>query len=216
MSGDLISVIDCEVGNIGSVVNILRHIGCRAKVINKPDEILKSEKLIFPGVGHWDSGADRLQETGLKPAIQKAVSAGTPFMGICLGMQLLFKHSEEGEKEGLGLVPGKVKRFNFSQLPNQIEGGRQKLRVPHMGWNTVKVCRNDEPILAGLQEPMEFYFVHSYHASDVPMDHQLLTCHYGYEFVSGVNFKNVWGFQFHPEKSHKFGMKLLKNFAGIG
>jgi len=209
-----ISIIDCGMGNLGSVVNIIEHIGHETTIISSPKEVLDAEKLIFPGVGHWDKGVERLINSGLKPAILKAVDAGTPLMGICLGMQLLFSHSEEGENKGLGLIPGRIKRFDFSRLPEELTQGRHKLRVPHMGWNAVTSCRINDPMLAGLDDDVSFYFVHSYHSSDVPSECQLLTCHYGYDFVCGVNQDNVWGFQFHPEKSHKFGMQLLKNFAG--
>lgn len=209
----MISIIDCHMGNIGSVINILKNIGYEAQVVTTAEEINQAEKLILPGVGHWSSGVEKLQANGLKPAILQAVNAGTPLMGICLGMQLLFSSSEEGEHEGLGLIPGAIKRFNFSHLPEQLTQGRHKLRVPHMGWNAVTPCRLSDPMLAGLDDDMNFYFVHSYHASDVPAECQLLTSNYGYDFVCGVNKGNVWGFQFHPEKSHKFGMQLLKNFA---
>ena len=211
----MLAVIDCGMGNIGSVVNILKHIGSEARVITTPNQVLKADKLILPGVGHWDNGVEKLHTSGLKPAILQSVRAGVPLIGICLGMQLLFSHSGEGECEGLGLIPGMVKRFNFGHLPEQLTQGRHKLRVPHMGWNAVRPCRIDDPMLTGLDEDMNFYFVHSYHACDVPIECQLLTCHYGYDFVCGVNQGNVWGFQFHPEKSHRFGMQLLKNFAGL-
>ncbi|HAS6349104.1 TPA: imidazole glycerol phosphate synthase subunit HisH [Vibrio vulnificus] len=213
----MISIIDCQMGNIGSVVNIIKHIGHKVQVISTKEEILQAEKLIFPGVGHWDNGVKKLNESGLKPAILEAVNERkTPLMGICLGMQLLFKTSDEGEQEGLGLVPGHVKKFNFSGVSPELLTGSGRLRIPHMGWNVVQPCRAQAPILNGLKELDEetrFYFVHSYHASDVPAEYQLLTCHYGHDFVCAVNKDNVWGVQFHPEKSHKFGMQLLKNFA---
>lgn len=213
----MISVIDCQMGNIGSVVNIIKHIGYKAEVINTKEEVLRAEKLIFPGVGHWDNGVNKLNESGLKPAILEAVNEREiPFMGICLGMQLLFKGSDEGDKEGLGLVPGYVRKFDFSRLPKELLKGAERLRVPHMGWNEVRGGKERNSMLSGLElidDEIRFYFVHSYHATDVPDEYQLLTCHYGYEFVCAVNKDNVWGFQFHPEKSHKFGMQLLKNFA---
>ena len=204
-------------GNIGSVVNIIKHIGHKVQVISTREEVLAAEKLIFPGVGHWDNGVKKLNESGLKAAIIEAVTERqTPLMGICLGMQLLFKTSDEGEKEGLGFVPGHVKKFNFSGVSADLLTGPGRLRIPHMGWNAVKPCKVHSPILNGLKgldDETRFYFVHSYHASDVPEEYQLLTSHYGDDFVCAVNKDNVWGFQFHPEKSHKFGMQLLKNFA---
>lgn len=211
----MISIIDCQMGNIGSVVNIIEYIGHKANVVTTPEEIMAAEKLIFPGVGHWDAGAAKLNESGLKPAILSAVAKGTPLMGICLGMQLLFGESEEGNTQGLNLIPGRIIRFDFSGLPDEMKVGKHKLRVPHMGWNKTQPMQSDSPLLKDLSEDMSFYFVHSFHASDVPSEMQLLQCHYGYGFTCGVNRENVWGFQFHPEKSHKFGMQLMNNFAEL-
>lgn len=210
----MISIIDCHMGNIGSIVNIINHIGFDAKVVTEAEEILDAEKLLLPGVGHWDNGVEKINSSGMKPAILQAVNEkNTPLLGICLGMQLLFKSSEEGEKEGLNLVPGCIKKFDFSSLPSELKKGRNSLRIPHMGWNSVYPCRIDSPILSSFDEEMSFYFVHSFHAANVPEEYQLLRCHYGYDFVCAVNKKNIWGFQFHPEKSHKFGMQLLRTFA---
>ncbi|EKO3781213.1 imidazole glycerol phosphate synthase subunit HisH [Vibrio metschnikovii] len=213
----MISILDCQMGNIGSVVNIIKHIGHPVQVISTKEEVLQAEKIIFPGVGHWDNGVRKLNESGLKSALLEAVNERkTPLMGICLGMQLLFKTSDEGDKEGLGIVPGHVKKFDFRGLSTELLTGAGRLRIPHMGWNVVMPCREKEVLWTGLQElddETRFYFVHSFHASDVPEEYQLLTCHYGRDFVCAVNKDNVWGFQFHPEKSHKFGMQLLKNFA---
>lgn len=213
----MISIIDCQMGNIGSVVNIIKHIGHPVQVISTKEEVLQAKKIIFPGVGHWINGVKKLNESGLKPAILEVVNERKiPLMGICLGMQLLFKTSDEGDKDGLGLVQGHIKKFDFSGLSAELSTGPSRLRIPHMGWNVVRPCREKEILLAGLQDlgdETRFYFVHSFHASDVPEEYQLLTCHYGYEFVCAVNKDNIWGVQFHPEKSHKFGMQLLKNFA---
>lgn len=210
----MISIIDCHMGNIGSIVNIIKHIGFEAKIITNADEVLDAEKLILPGVGHWDNGIEKIHSSGLKSAILSAVNEkNIPLLGICLGMQLLFKTSEEGDKEALNLIPGRIKKFDFSSLPKEINQGKHRLRIPHMGWNDVYPCHSNDPILSSLDEEMSFYFVHSFHAADVPEEYQLLKCHYGYDFICAVNKKNVWGFQFHPEKSHKFGMQLLKNFV---
>lgn len=212
----MISIIDCQMGNIGSIVNIIKNIGCEAKVISTPEEILEAKKLIFPGVGHWDNGVEMLNKSGLRPAILKAINElNIPFMGICLGMQLLFESSDEGLKAGLGLIPGHVKKFDFNDLHHDFLSGSNRLRIPHMGWNDVKASEKIDEVFNFRGEDLSFYFVHSYHVSNVPKDYQLLVCHYGYDFVCGVNKNNVWGFQFHPEKSHKFGMQLFKKFAGI-
>ncbi|ODS09941.1 imidazole glycerol phosphate synthase subunit HisH [Vibrio scophthalmi] len=208
-----VSIIDCQMGNIGSIVNIIRYIGFDVDVINSPEDILKADKLIFPGVGHWNNGVQQLEESGLKPAILEAVNnKKTPFLGICLGMQLLFDTSEEGDKSGLGIVPGKVVKFDFGMLEIKERTGAKKLRIPHMGWNDVTLVGDDNLVRQSLSPELSYYFVHSFHASSVPKEYQLMTCHYGYDFVCAVNKENVWGFQFHPEKSHKFGMELLSYF----
>lgn len=206
-----ISVIDCEMGNIGSVVNIIKHIGYEAEIVSTKEQILKAKKLIFPGVGHWSNGVEKLNKAGVRDAIIEAYTRGTPIMGICLGMQLLFEGSEEGAESGLGLIPANIQRFNIPDVCKDRFG--RKLRVPHMGWNTTSACDSDASILEGLVgDDVRFYFVHSFHAVDVPREYQLLTSTYGYPFVCGVRNNNAYGFQFHPEKSHRFGMQLIKNF----
>ncbi|WP_335903755.1 imidazole glycerol phosphate synthase subunit HisH [Shewanella algae] len=208
----MISVIDCQMGNIGSVVNIIKHIGHDVKIITSAEEVLAAEKLIFPGVGHWNNGVANLNTSGLKPALYEAVlEKKTPILGICLGMQLLFKESEEGDQEALDLIPGSITRFRFDESHQDPINPERKLRIPHMGWNVVNPV-HQHPIFSDWADESRFYFVHSYHANHVPPENQLMTCHYGYEFVCAVHKENIWGVQFHPEKSHKFGMRLLKNF----
>lgn len=206
----LISIVDCQMGNIGSIKNIIEHIGHQANIISTPAEILTAEKLVFPGVGHWDNGASKLEELNLKSALIEAVNEKqTPMLGICLGMQLLFSESQEGMKTGLALIPGNIKKFDFTKI--STNKAQKKLRIPHMGWNRVKPIQQDS-ILQNLECDARFYFVHSFHADNVPEENQLLSCHYGYDFVCTVRKQNIWGVQFHPEKSHKYGMQLFKNF----
>lgn len=207
----MISVIDCGMGNIGSVVNILKHIGAQVEVISSSEEVLKATKLLFPGVGHWDNGVAKLNQSGLREALNIAVLENkTPILGICLGMQLLFKSSEEGQQEGLGWIPGKISKFDFKKINSLLND--KKLRIPHMGWNIITPCI-EHSIFNNFSNDPRFYFVHSFHASGVPNENKLMTSQYGYEFVCAVHKDNIWGVQFHPEKSHKFGMTLLKNFV---
>ncbi|TMS60473.1 imidazole glycerol phosphate synthase subunit HisH [Pseudoalteromonas sp. S3173] len=207
----MISIVDYGVGNLGSVKNMLKHLNIKTEIISKPEQIETAEKIILPGVGSWDNGVTKLRESGLVSVLNKRVITDkVPVLGICLGMQILLDSSEEGELEGLGWVPGKVTKFNFS-LEQQTAN---KLRIPHMGWNITH--NKKQSVLTPLvDEETRFYFVHSYHAVVDNQEHALMTCNYGYEFTCAINKDNIWGVQFHPEKSHKFGMALMKSFAEL-
>jgi len=202
----MIVIVDIGMGNLGSIQNMFKRIKVDALVSSDPSKIDKASKLILPGVGAFDNAILSLQERGLIDVLnQKVVKEGTPILGICLGMQLLGRESEEGALKGLAWIDAKTVRFRMNS---------NGLKIPHMGWNTVEVQGSPE-IFAGIDEP-RFYFVHSYHlVCSTPSD-VLTTTHYGYDFVSSVHHGNIWGTQFHPEKSHKFGMKLFSNFAGLG
>jgi glutamine amidotransferase len=205
----LISIVDYGVGNLGSVINMLKHLSIEAEIISTAAQIKKADKIILPGVGSWDNGVSKLIESGLIEALdERVILDKIPVLGICLGMQILLDSSEEGELSGLGWISGKVRKFDFS--PKQIE--QQKLRIPHMGWNIVnnKKVATLTPLS---KEEIRYYFVHSYHAVVDNDEDALMTCNYGYEFVCAINKGNIWGVQFHPEKSHKFGMALMKLFA---
>lgn len=199
-----VSIVDYGLGNLGSVVNMLRRVGARPQLVSSPEQVLQSERLLLPGVGAFDAGMRLLQEADLIPAIRRFGESGRPLLGICLGMQLLLDSSEEGEEQGLSLIPGRSLRFSNAT----------DLRVPHMGWNLVERTRDDS-LVADLPEESRFYFVHSYRV--VPRDsaHVLATTHYGTEFASMVRSGNVMGAQFHPEKSHDFGKRVLKNFSEL-
>lgn len=205
-----VTVAHLGIGNMGSVVNMLRHLGHTARISSDPEEIAAADKVVLPGVGHWETAVRRMDELGMREALQDVVSRGVPTLGICLGMQLLLEASEEGAGAGLGFVPGKVVRFRET-----MDTKGQALRVPHMGWNVVHPAAAEDPITSRLEPESRFYFVHSYHADSVPLESVLLTATYGYEFVCGVRHDNVWGFQFHPEKSHHFGMALMRAFAEV-
>lgn len=200
----MIAVVDYGLGNLGSILNMLRVIGQRVEIVSAPMELAKADKLILPGVGAFDAGMIRLQESGLAELLVQLVTEDhKPLLGICLGMQMLGRSSEEGQLPGLNLIPFECKRFSFIEA---------SLKIPHMGWDIVNVAR-ESPLVAGLSDGERYYFVHSYHAVCDSPENVLMTCDYGYEFAAAVMSDNVYGVQFHPEKSHDFGMKLLKNFA---
>lgn len=203
----MVGVIDYGVCNVGSIMNMLKKIGTEATVISTPEELKKAGKLVLPGVGSFDHGMNSLEERGLAESLKEVARQGTPILGICLGMQLLGLSSEEGEKGGLALTPVTYRRFHN---PIDHDTGK-KLKVPHMGWNMAEVV-NESPLSEGIPFPQRYYFVHSYHAA-CERKYSVLSCNYGYEFTAAVRNENVYGVQFHPEKSHHFGLRILKNFV---
>lgn len=204
----MIVIVDYGLGNLGSVLNMLKKVRAEAVVSSDPAVICEASKLILPGVGSFDSGMRNLGNRGLIPVLEERVLRhGTPILGLCLGMQLFTKRSEEGEIPGLGWIDAETVRFNF-------DSATEKLRVPHMGWNTVEIVRAHGIYKDMFEEP-RFYFVHSYHVKSSDPSIVLTTTRFGYDFTSSVAKENVVGVQFHPEKSHKYGMKVLKNFAEV-
>ncbi len=203
----MIVIVDYRMGNLGSIANMLKRIGASAEVSSDPGRIAAAEKLILPGVGSFDNGMNNLEELGLVDVLaESALKRKVPVLGICLGMQLMTSRSEEGVLPGLGWIGASTVRFRPAD---------PRLKVPHMGWNVI-AQRKDSPLLAGMEGEQRFYFVHSYHVVCEEAADVLATTFYGEDFVSAFERDNVRGVQFHPEKSHKFGMRLLKNFAGIG
>jgi glutamine amidotransferase len=200
----MITIVDCGLGNIASVVNMVRKCGGTAKVSNKRDEILSASKIILPGVGAFDHGITQLKAFDMFLAIQEKAILETPILGICLGMQLLAKRSEEGLLNGLGLIDAEFKRFAFET--------KSSLRIPHVGWNHVRVIK-DNPLIPNDGSEQRFYFTHSYHAVCKQEAEVLAETEYGYSFTSVYCRKNIFGVQFHPEKSHRFGMALIKRFV---
>ncbi len=201
----MITIIDYKTGNLGSIQNILKRIGEQSVITSDKDEIDGAIKLILPGVGAFDTGMRNLNELGLVDILSKKVLVDKiPVLGICLGMQLLSNGSEEGSIRGLGWINGETVRFNFK---NSVE-----YKIPHMGWNFIKQHKESR-LFTGMYPEARFYFVHSYYfkAND-PVD-VLTSTGYEKEFTSSVEKGNILGVQFHPEKSHKFGIKLLKNFV---
>ena len=201
----MIVILDYDMGNVGSIHNMLKKIGNDDVCISRnPKVIVNADKLILPGVGAYDMGMTKLNEYGLIDLIKLHVEQKKALLGICLGMQLLGRRSEEGKLAGLGIVPFDCVRFSFS-----MDVG---LRIPHMGWDRVTYAK-DDPILRDLIGQQRYYFVHSYHSICDSKKDVLMFCDYGYPFAAAVRFGNIYGFQFHPEKSHHYGMALLKNFV---
>lgn len=199
-----VSIVDYGLGNLGSVVNMFKRIGTEVRTISSPDDVASSDRVLLPGIGAFDHGMAALSSGGWDGALRDFAASGKPLMGICLGMQLLLDSSEEGTLGGLGLIPGTSKRF-------PTESG---LRIPHMGWNSISATHPDS-LTAGVETGSRFYFVHSYHVVTAQPEHVLAATDYGVTFTSMVRSGNVMGAQYHPEKSHAFGMTVLKNFAEL-
>ncbi len=202
----MISIIDYGMGNLGSISNMIKMVGGKSRLTSLREEVLNSEKVLLPGVGSFDQAMRNLEELKLIEPIKEIAMKGVPIMGICLGMQLLANSSEEGVLPGLGLIKGRVLSF----------GENRGLKIPHMGWNLVDYNSNC-PLFKDFDqfEETRFYFVHSYYFKCDFIENIAATTNYGFEFTSAVNNNNVMGAQFHPEKSHKFGMKMIKNLIDL-
>lgn len=202
----MIAIVDYGMGNLGSISNMLKKIGASSKVSCDAGEIADADGLILPGVGAFDNGMQNLADRGLIDILNKEVLVRKkPILGICLGMQLVTRRSEEGTLGGLGWLAAETVRFRF-------DGADTRLRIPHMGWNTISIVGNG-PLLDSLSDDSRFYFVHSYHVKCSNQNDVLARTHHGIDFTSSFQNGNVMGVQFHPEKSRKYGMQLLKNFA---
>jgi imidazole glycerol-phosphate synthase subunit HisH len=200
----MITIVDYRMGNLGSISNMLKKIGQEAQITADPALIAKADKLVLPGVGAFDAGMDNLERSGLIPLLNRRVLEDrVPTLGICLGMQLMTRRSEEGAHAGLGWIDAEALCFRPANAA---------LKVPHMGWNRVMPAR-PSALTDELPEEPRFYFVHSFYVRCYDSADVLLTTPFGEPFASAFQHGNVWGVQFHPEKSHKFGMALLRNFA---
>ena len=204
----MITVVDYGMGNLRSVQKALELFYPDVKISSSPQGILASDKLVLPGVGAFDKAMEELKERNLAEAIVKFIEKGRPFLGVCLGLQLLFSESEEGGKaKGLDVLKGSVKKFK------ETKG----LKIPHMGWNNIKlkIKNKKSKILDGIEDGSYMYFVHSYYVE--PEDKGMVLCetHYGDIFTSAVHKDNIYAFQFHPEKSQACGLKIVENFVGI-
>jgi len=203
----MVAIIDYNMGNLASVRNALEKIGATSEVVSDPDAVKQYDKVLLPGVGAFGDAMEHLRHNGMDEAVKAFAKSGKPMLGICLGMQLLFSKSLEfGEHEGLGLIPGEVVPFDVKKFETPH-------KVPHMGWNELTVSKQT-PLFDSLSQAFYLYFVHSYHA--VTTDAYVIgKTEYGYEFVSAVQNGNIFGIQPHPEKSHKNGLKILKNFVEL-
>jgi glutamine amidotransferase len=206
VTGDQIVIVDYGMGNLASIQNMLKYLGVKAAITNDAEQVRAAAKLILPGVGAFDSGMKNIEVLGLRAVLDdRVVGDGVPILGICLGMQLLGRKSEEGKSAGLGWIDADTARF-------RLDGELSKLKIPHMGWNRVE-ARKESGLLCEMHEQPRFYFVHSYHLVCGQEEDVLCITPYGYDFASAVERENIFGVQFHPEKSHTFGMTLLRNFA---
>ncbi len=205
---NMIIIIDYKTGNYGSVLNMLKKIGAEAVISSNILDIKKADKLILSGIGSFDNGMKNLQELGILSILdEKVLESKTPILGICLGMQLFAKKSEEGDLAGLGWIDAKVIKFKFNKNHNN-------LKVPHMGWNTAELSKRNV-LFEDMDEEQRFYFTHSYYMKCNENNDVIATTEHGIKFTSIVQKNNIFGVQFHPEKSHRFGMQLLNNFVKI-
>jgi len=205
----LITIIDYGMGNLGSIQNMFKYLGIESSIESDTDKIKNASKILLPGVGSFDTAMKKINESDLKEVLnEKALKEQVPVLGICLGMQLLTNSSEEGSLEGLGWIDAQT--INFK---DKID---KKLKIPHMGWNIVNKS-NDSLLTTDFEifNETRFYFVHSYFVKVANEENSILKTKYGIEFDSAIQKDNIFGAQFHPEKSHKFGMKLFENFARI-
>jgi len=198
-----ITLIDYGAGNITSVRRALNHLGLPSRIVSTGDELRGVERIIFPGVGHAGAAMAILKARGLDAALQDAFARGVPILGICLGAQIVLTHSEEGDTPCLDLIPGECVRFRLAD---------PALKVPHMGWNEIAVTQ-PHPVLRDVQPGDEFYFVHSYYPRPRSDAQVYAICEYGITFPAAIGYKNLFATQFHPEKSGRIGLAMLRNFA---
>ncbi|PIP73216.1 MAG: imidazole glycerol phosphate synthase subunit HisH [Nitrospinae bacterium CG22_combo_CG10-13_8_21_14_all_47_10] len=208
----MIAIIDYGMGNLRSVQKAFEAVGAEAIVTSDSQKILSAKSVVLPGVGAFKDCMENLEKLGLIDTVHKSVKSGKPFLGICLGLQLLFNQSEEfGQVDGLGILPGKVVGFKNAHLSSD---SGEPLKIPHMGWNTVRVVPGN-PLFDSVPDESYFYFVHSYYI--VPQSASIIatTTSYGIDFTSGIHHENIHAFQFHPEKSQRLGLTILKNFSNL-
>lgn len=202
----MIAIVDYDVGNVGSVLNMLRKVGAKAEITRDPVALCAADKLVLPGVGAFDEAIANLRRFELWDLLNELVlTERKPILGVCLGAQLMTRSSEEGQQPGFGWLDAHIQRFRAP------EGA--SLRIPHMGWNLVNPTRPDIGIFNNVPEPMRFYFVHSYHMVADSPEIALATTPYGKDFISVLGRDNILAMQYHPEKSHKYGLQIYRNFV---
>ncbi len=204
----MITIIDYGVGNINAFVNVYKRLDIPTKIAKTVNDLENAEKLILPGVGHFDYAMSEFIKSGMREKLDELVLLKeTPIIGICVGMHMMGLSSEEGNSDGLKWINAKVKKFDESKI-------KQLTRLPHMGWNDVKPIKLN-PLFKGLENDALFYFLHSYYFECLDKSNILATSDYGISFASAANHKNIYGIQFHPEKSHNYGEILMNNFAKL-
>lgn len=203
----MIAIVDYGMGNLRSVQKAFEVSGASAQVTSDPAAIFGADKVVLPGVGAFEAAMKELRRRGLIAPLKESIRRGTPYLGLCLGLQLLFTESAESSSgrpvKGLGILPGRVVKF------------RGRLKVPHMGWNSVRVLRRDCPLLKGVKDGDHFYFVHSFYPAPAAASVRACLTEYGKPFCSAVWKDNVYAFQFHPEKSQTAGLRIIRNFAEL-
>lgn len=205
----MITIIDYGLGNIGAFLNMYKRMNVPAKAARTADELADAERIVLPGVGAFDHAMDLLNASGMRPQLEKKVVGDkVPVVGVCVGMQILADRSEEGQGRGLGWVAGTVRHFQSMPVPNSLP-------LPHMGWNDVEPLDGHGGLFRGLERESRFYFLHSFYYECADPSDRAATAIYGGPFDCAIRRDNVWGVQFHPEKSHHFGAMLLKNFSEL-
>jgi glutamine amidotransferase len=204
----MITIVNYGLGNIKAFVNLYERLNIRTKIAHLPEDLKYAEKIILPGVGAFDYAITQLNNSGMRDELEKQVLINkVPIVGICVGMQIMAKSSEEGQMPGLGWIEGKVKKFDASKIT-------YKTTLPHMGWNNVNPI-DDFQLFNNFQDKPRFYFLHSYYFECMNEENVIATTDYGITYASAVNSNNIYGIQFHPEKSHSNGIQLLNNFANL-
>ncbi|MFA5104654.1 MAG: imidazole glycerol phosphate synthase subunit HisH [Candidatus Margulisiibacteriota bacterium] len=202
-----IAIIDYGAGNLRSVQKALEKLGFSSFITKDKAAVISSHGIILPGVGAFDSALKELRSLGIDSLLKSQIEEGKPFLGLCLGMQVLFEESEEGREKGLGLIKGRVKKFSFTK--------DTALKVPHMGWNNLLIKQPACPIMKNIPQNVKVYFVHSYYCEPQNSIDMLTETDYGLKFASSVSRDNLFALQFHPEKSGEIGLEILKNFGGL-
>ena len=203
----MIVVIDCGAGNFNSVINMYKKLGIEAKKASNYEDIIQASKIVLPGVGSFDPMMEKIYSKNLADVLNfKVMEEKVPILGICLGAQIMCNSSQEGQNRGFGWLEAEVVRFRFSNDSPE--------KIPHMRWNSINI-KKENKLFNNIDRDSRFYFVHSYHFKLKNNENEICVTNYGYEFVSAFQKNNIFGVQFHPEKSHKFGLKLFQNFASI-
>lgn len=204
----MITIVDYGLGNVAAFLNVYKRMTIPARAAQTSEDLEGAKRIVLPGVGAFDHAIHLLDSSGMRPTLERlVVEDKVPVLGVCVGMQILTDASDEGTREGLGWIPGRTRSFRSN---NRLGG----LPLPHMGWNDVKP-EEDRPLFAGLDDQARFYFLHSFYVEPEDSTHRAASAFYGFDFACAIHRENVWGVQFHPEKSHHFGAAVLKSFAEI-